>query len=169
MNEEQRADWRMHATLLKNFLREVPGWIISPDLYSSFKEAGSIFIVVTADCIEKVREALSRVDSLKLAVFRKICTFLVELAQHEAKTLMGTENLSRVFAPCLFGCPSAPDAMVIPSAEYGEQTLQIKKMLEFVLQNHDQIFPGKSASAAGTEAAKRSPKRRKRRFKKKVL
>ena len=92
------------------------------------------------ESINAIKAVIDRLPQPNLSVLTWIFTFIKKVAQYSHKNKMGIPNLVIVFAPCIFKCPSAPDAGDIVTEGYLTESIQITKIMGNLLDHFDEVF-----------------------------
>ncbi|CAI8039456.1 Protein FAM13A, partial [Geodia barretti] len=100
------------AGLLKLFLRELPAPVIPPDIEAKMvdiqqKHPGEM----TEQAGSLLRDCLSQLPAIELAVFKYIVNHLSRVAQHSGFNKMTAVALSIVFGPGIFHCGGGLEGM----------------------------------------------------------
>ncbi|XP_056312525.1 protein FAM13A isoform X7 [Danio aesculapii] len=127
---DQEADAFAVASLLKQFLRDLPEGLIHPSIHKPliqlYQESSE------ADFCHALRELLCQLPDLHYSLLRYLCHFLSQVEQEHAHNRMTTSNLATVFGPNVFHVSSGLDGI-------REQNI-CNNIMAKLIQNYSAVF-----------------------------
>ncbi|XP_061196169.1 protein FAM13B-like isoform X1 [Saccostrea echinata] len=100
----EEEDLMAVASLLKLFLREIPGSLIPENKTQRFIAIQEEYQNDPSGCISALKAELSELDEVRYNVLRYLIRFLVVVSQFERTNKMSPMSLAIVFGPNLFRC-----------------------------------------------------------------
>ncbi|XP_048855662.1 protein FAM13A-like [Brienomyrus brachyistius] len=126
----QEADACTVASLLKQFLRELPGGVVTSgiqaELLQLYRECGE------EQFGHALRLRLHQLPGVHYSLLRYLCLFLAQVAEHHEQNRMTALNLATVFGPNVFHVPPGFDGMK-------DQTV-CNKIMALLIQGHQNVF-----------------------------
>ncbi|KAI8917489.1 Rho GTPase activation protein [Powellomyces hirtus] len=134
------------ASVFKQWLRELPEALVPDTFYAAVEDA--------AGSVDDLRTVLLTLPPLNFATLSYLCRFIHKISTYSHDNRMPTANLSVVFAPNVFKCPSEPrpgasSTMAgVPQTPVasGDQTgyfaesLVVSKIMTFLLDHVREVF-----------------------------
>ncbi|XP_076831354.1 protein FAM13A isoform X3 [Brachyhypopomus gauderio] len=139
---EQETDASAVASLLKQYLRELPEGLVHPsihhDLLRLHRHEPS-----EEDFCKGMRELLLRLPGIHYSVLRYLCHFLTQVEQQQCQNRMTALNLATVFGPNIFH--------VTPGVDGLQEQSVCNQITAKLIQNYSAIFEQDTESdQAGT-------------------
>uniref|UniRef100_A0A8C7BTI9 Family with sequence similarity 13 member A n=1 Tax=Neovison vison TaxID=452646 RepID=A0A8C7BTI9_NEOVI len=118
------------ASLLKLFLRELPGSVVTAALHPRFVQ---LFQDDRNDAQESsLRDLIKELPDTHYCLLKYLCQFLTKVAKHHVQNRMNVHNLATVFGPNCFHVPSGLEGMK-------EQDI-CNKIMAKLLENYNTLF-----------------------------
>ncbi|XP_055967109.1 protein FAM13A-like [Sorex fumeus] len=118
------------ASLLKRFVRELPGGLLTSALTPHLLQA--LLDDQTGAQESCLRDLIRELPHLHYCLLRYLCRFLRKVAEHQAQNRMDIHNLATVFGPNCFHVP--------PGLEGMKQQDLCNKIMAKILENYDSLF-----------------------------
>uniref|UniRef100_A0A8D2D3R2 Family with sequence similarity 13 member A n=1 Tax=Sciurus vulgaris TaxID=55149 RepID=A0A8D2D3R2_SCIVU len=124
------ADVCAAASLLKLFLRQLPGGVIPSTLHPRFIQ---LFKDGRCDAQENsLRDLIKELPDTHYCLLKYLCQFLTKVAKYHLQNRMHVHNLATVFGPNFFHVPTGLEGMK-------EQDL-CNKIMAKILENYNTLF-----------------------------
>ncbi|KAF7704714.1 protein FAM13A-like isoform X2 [Silurus meridionalis] len=136
----ERADVPTVATLLKLYLREIPGGLI-PHIHSMCMQQALKDAKEGTELVESLKEILHRLPDDNYNLLSYLLYFLSQVATHSQWNHMTSENLAKVFGPCIFRVPESPRML--------EEQTMCNTLTLHLLEKHTQLIPNTHDSCTG--------------------
>ncbi|XP_047609338.1 rho GTPase-activating protein 20 [Phacochoerus africanus] len=139
------------ASVLKDFLRNIPGSIFSSDLYDHW-----VCVMDQENDEEKINAVQRLLDQLPRAnvtLLRYLFGVLHNIEQQSSSNQMTAFNLAVCIAPSIL----CPPASASPEQE-GEFTKKISLLIQFLIENCCRIFGEEITSLLGEVSVRRDPR-----------
>ncbi|XP_066304619.1 protein FAM13A-like isoform X1 [Branchiostoma lanceolatum] len=104
-NLEEFGDVFSVASLLKQYLRELPDAVIPESLHSQFVAVQEDFLNDPVECRRQLRLLIDKLPSDHFCLLKYLIQFLVRVSCQQDTNKMGSMQLAIVFGPNLFKCP----------------------------------------------------------------
>lgn len=118
------------ASLLKLFLRELPGSVVTAALHPRFVQ---LFQDDRNDAQESsLRDLIKELPDTHYCLLKYLCQFLTKVAKHHVQNRMNVHNLATVFGPNCFHVPPGLEGMK-------EQDI-CNKIMAKLLENYNTLF-----------------------------
>ncbi|KAI8818728.1 Rho GTPase activation protein, partial [Fimicolochytrium jonesii] len=141
LSEVQLADIPAVASLLKQWIRELPDGLIPETFYKPLENAaGRSF---NGRSVEELRTVLSTLPQINYHSLRYLCRYLRLVASHADRNRMTTSNLSVVFAPNVFKCPSEPkpgSTDLSGQSSFVAESMIVSKIMASILDDMEAIL-----------------------------
>ena len=123
------------ASVLKQYIGDLPQSVIPPDFYDAFITVGKDFGEEEEIAVSKFRDLLSfiHVDSFNLLKY--LCRFLHLLVQHETVTKMSLSNLALMFGPNILRPQNSDPSLLLKSLN------DVNTTTMFLITYQEQLFP----------------------------
>ncbi|XP_055054821.2 uncharacterized protein arhgap20b [Misgurnus anguillicaudatus] len=121
------------ASLITEFLRELPGGVLCCDLYEDWMEV--LQIEDQQHKLYKVRSLLSQLPEENVTLLCHLFGVLYRIHSHSHVNLMTATNLALCVAPNMLWKSS----QIIPEQE-GKNTLQVAQLIQYLIENTPSIF-----------------------------
>ncbi|XP_078659735.1 protein FAM13A-like isoform X11 [Branchiostoma floridae x Branchiostoma belcheri] len=102
---EEFGDVFSVASLLKQYLRELPDAVIPESLHSQFVAVQEDFLNDPVECRRQLRLLIDKLPSEHYSLLKYLIQFLVKVSSQQDTNKMGSMQLAIVFGPNLFKCP----------------------------------------------------------------
>ncbi|KNC99285.1 uncharacterized protein SPPG_05539 [Spizellomyces punctatus DAOM BR117] len=128
------------ASLFKQWIRELPEALVPERYFQELQDA--------AGSAEDMQMVLQTLPPQNRSAFKYLLLYLLRVAFYSSENKMTTSNISVVFAPNIFRCPSEPNKPG-SSTTYGggtdqtsyfAESLVVSKVLAFVLDHFGEVF-----------------------------
>ncbi|XP_054994761.1 protein FAM13A isoform X1 [Sorex araneus] len=126
----EAGDVSAAASLLKGFVRELPGGLLTSALAPRLLQA--LPDDQTGAQESCLRDLLRELPRLHYCLLKCLCRFLRKVAEHQAQNRMDIHNLATVFGPSCFHVP--------PGLEGMKQQDLYNKIMAKILENYDSLF-----------------------------
>ncbi|XP_053559399.1 protein FAM13A isoform X2 [Bombina bombina] len=119
------------ASLLKLFLREMPGGVIGaavlPRIIQVYQDSGS-----ETQRKHKLKDLIKELPDTHYSLLKYLCHFLTQVVDHQGENKMSIYNLATVFGPSCFQVPSGIEGM--------KQQETCNKIMAKLLEDYSKIF-----------------------------
>nr|XP_045009440.1 SH3 domain-binding protein 1 isoform X2 [Jaculus jaculus] len=137
--EEFCSDPHAVAGALKSYLRELPGPLMTSDLYDDWMRAASL--KEPGARLEALRDVCNRLPRENVNNLRYLLKFLARLAEEQEVNKMTPSNIAIVLGPNLLWPPEKEgDQAQLDAASVS--SIQVVGVVEALIQNADTLFPG---------------------------
>ncbi|TPX65541.1 hypothetical protein SpCBS45565_g05081 [Spizellomyces sp. 'palustris'] len=128
------------ASLFKQWIRDLPEALVPERYFQELQDA--------AGSAEDLQVVLQKLPPLNRSAFKYLLLYLLRVASSSSENKMTTSNISVVFAPNIFRCPSEPNKPGSATTygggtdqtSYFAESLVVSKVLAFVLDHFGDVF-----------------------------
>eukprot|EP00053_Salpingoeca_punica_P017265 m.165904 g.165904 ORF g.165904 m.165904 type:complete len:555 (+) comp17163_c0_seq1:474-2138(+) len=136
----QETEVHAVASLLKQYLRELPAPLLTFEKFDSFLSAVKIYNVDHDEGLRLVKELATSLPPCNSTLLQYLCKFLRDINERSSVNKMNLANLATVFAPN-FLLPKEQDVH-----ELMENTSSVHAITCILIEHQDKIFAGLSPS-----------------------
>ena len=142
-SDERFQDTNLAASLLKEFLRDLPDALITNAEYSNFIKVSKI--VDDSERLVKTKEAIEKLPIHNKKTLAFLTRHLKKLSNHVETNKMTVENLATIFAPSLFQCKNQSQQKFLEDIKDINQQY---RLLKCIILNVEYYFGEASLSEA---------------------
>ncbi|XP_023562588.1 protein FAM13A isoform X2 [Octodon degus] len=124
------GDLRAAATLLKRFLRELPGGVVPVALWPRLLQHCQDGIDDSQE--NSLRDLIEELPQTHYCLLKYVCWFLTKVAKHHLQNRMNVQNLATVFGPNFFHVPCGHEGM--------KKQHLFNKIMAKLLENYNTLF-----------------------------
>jgi hypothetical protein len=134
---------------MKSWLRQLKDGVVPKEFYQEFEEfKGST---------NGIRNVLSKLPKSNYATLKCICQFLKKITEYSTYNKMVVTNVSIVFGPCLFRCPSDDGTDSPASMSFMSESMKTSQFVKILLENYTALFEVEEPTRTASEPVPSNP------------
>jgi hypothetical protein len=134
---------------MKSWLRQLKDGVVPKDYYQEFEQS--------KDSPQGIRNVLSKLPKANYLTLKTICQFLKKVTGYSTYNKMVVTNLSIVFGPCLFRCPSDDGTDSPASMSFMSESMKTSQFVKILLDNYSELFEYREPIRTMSEPAPNNP------------